>query len=186
MPDLIFTAFFTKNTGVPAEGLTLSEIDMYITRQEKSTMTETIVWDGTENPSDEIDNMGAYSRKLVGADPDLYNYYGRATYTGVTGLDQNDVTGAVTYDYPPLGTAQPRTYTVKEDGTLTPIEGVKVEVHRNAAGTDVYWVGWTDAAGVARDLYSNLPRLDPSPIKWYMFRFKGGYSFDNPDIEEFT
>lgn len=184
MPDLIFTAFLTKSTGVPAEGLTLSEINMYLTRQEKSTMTETVVWDGTEIPTHEITNMGAYSRKLVGADPDLYNYYGRAEYTGATVLDQDNVTGAATYDYPPLGTSVPFTYTVKEDISLDPIEGVKVEIHLNLAGTDVYWVGWTDAFGVARDSYGNLPRLDPGT--YYMFRKKGGYKFEDPDTEVVT
>jgi hypothetical protein len=184
MTDLTVSATFTKNSGQPATGLVLAEIDLYLTQQDRATGVDTVIWDGTENPTAEMDNVGAYIRILTTADLDQYNYFATAYYTGATVLDQDYVNGAVGIDYIPLGTAIEFTYTVYKIGTSDPIEGVSVEIHRNAAGTDEYWTGVTDAFGVARDDFDNKPRLDPGT--WYFFRFKGGYSFDNPDTEVVT
>lgn len=184
MSDLTVSATFTKNSGQPATGLTLSEINLYLTQQDRATGVDTVIWDGTETPTAEMDNVGAYIRIYTLADMDQYNYFVSAEYTGVTVLDQPFVNGAVGIDYIPLGTAVEFTYTVYKVGTVTPIEGVKVEIHRNAAGTDHYNTYWTDAFGAARDEFGNKPRLDPGT--WYFFRFKGGYSFDNPDTEVIT
>ena len=181
MTDLTVSAIFTKNAGQPATGLTLNEIDFSLTAQDRETGVDTVIW-STENPTAEMDNVGAYIRIYTLADLDLYNYFASAYYSGATVLDQDWVNGAIGIDYIPLGTAVEFTYTVVEDGTGNPIEGVKVEIHRNAAGTDHYNSYWTDALGVARDEFGNKPRLDPGTT-WYMFRFKGGYSFDNPDTE---
>jgi hypothetical protein len=185
MTDLTVAAAFTidgvDGPGEPATGLTLSEIDLYLTQQDRATGVDTVIWDGTQNPTAEMDNVGNYIRILGTADTDLYNYFVSAHYTGVTVLDQNWVNGAIGADLIPLGTAINWPYIVYITGTATPIEGVKVEVHRNADGTDVYWVGWTNALGEARDQYSLYPRLDPGT--WYFFRKKGGVSFSNPDIE---
>lgn len=180
MTDLTVSAIFTKNVGEPATGLALNEIDFSLTRQDRATGVDTVVWN-TENPTAEMDNVGAYIRIYTGADLDLYNYFVSAYYSGATGLDQDYVSGAIGIDYIPLGTAIEWTYTVYKIGTTDPIEGVKVEVHRNAAGTDHYRTLWTDALGVSRDEFGKKPRLDPGT--YYMFRLKGGYSFDNPDIE---
>jgi hypothetical protein len=181
MTDLTVSATFTKNSGQPASGLALAEIDLYLTQQDRATGVDTVIWDGTEKPTAEMDNVGAYIRILATADLDLYNYFATAYYTGATVLDQDYVNGGVGIDYIPLGTAIEWTYTVYKIGTTDPIEGVKVEIHRNAAGTDHYRTFWTDALGVSRDEFGNKPRLDPGT--YYMFRLKGGYSFDNPDTE---
>ena len=180
MTDLTVSAIFTKNLGQPATGLTLNEIDFSLTAQDRATGVDTVIW-STENPTAEMDNVGAYIRIYTLADLDLYNYFVSAYYSGATVLDQDWVNGAVGIDYIPLGTAIEWTYTVYKIGTTDPIEGVKVEVHRNAAGTDHYRTFWTDALGVSRDEFGNKPRLDPGT--YYMFRLKGGYSFDNPDAE---
>ena len=180
MSDLTVSAIFTKNLGEPATGLTLSEIEFKLTAQDRATGVDTVIWN-TENPTAEMDNVGAYIRIYTLADMDQYNYFASAEYTGVTVLDQDFVNGAVGIDYIPLGTAVEFTYTVIEDGTGNPIEGVKVEIHRNAAGTDHYNSYWTDALGVALDEFGKKPRLDPGT--YYMFRMKGGYAFDNPDTE---
>jgi hypothetical protein len=50
------------------------------------------------------------------------------------------------------------TYTVTDNVTSLPIEGVQVWFQ---IGSSVVWAGVTDAFGVARDLAGNLPRLDP-------------------------
>lgn len=185
MTDLTVAATFTfdgvDGPGEPALGLTLSEIDLYLTQQDRETGVDTIIWDGTQNPTAEMDNVGSYIRILTTADTDLYNYFVSAHYTGVTVLDQNWVNGAIGADLIPLGTAVEVPYIVYRPDGITPIEGVKVEVHRNAAGTDVYWVGWTNALGEARDTYNLYPRLDPGT--WYFFRKREGYTFTNPDTE---
>jgi len=95
MSNLTVAAFFTKNTGQPATALTLAEIDLYLTRQNNTTGADDVVWDGTQHPTEEIDNVGCYARIYSGADLDTYTYYLRATYTGATVLDTDHVTGAI-------------------------------------------------------------------------------------------
>jgi hypothetical protein len=52
MSDLTASVFFTKNTGVPAEGLTLADIDLYLAEVDKVTGVDSVIWDGTQNPTD--------------------------------------------------------------------------------------------------------------------------------------
>jgi hypothetical protein len=185
MTDLLVSAAFTKNTAQPATALVLAEIDMYLTRVHRSTGVDAVVWDGTQNPTEEIDNMGAYHRILTTADLDTYFYFAIANYTGATVLDQDWVAGAVGLLTTPIGTAEERTYTVTDSVTTNPIQGVKVDVARDLAGTDIIWVGWSDTFGVARDINGNLPRLDPGT--YYFFKNRVGYVPDAyPDTEVFT
>lgn len=93
MSSIIVAATFTKSAGEPATGLTLAEIDLYLTRQNNATGVDEVVWDGTQNPTEEIDNVGAYTRIYTGADFDTYTYHARASYTGATALDTDHVTG---------------------------------------------------------------------------------------------
>jgi hypothetical protein len=182
MSDLTVAIFFTKNTGVPATALTLSEIDVYLTRQHRATGVDTVIWDGTQNPTEEIDNIGSYIRIYTGADLTLYNYYAAGEYTGATVLDQDWVTGSVGLLTPPVGTAVEFTYTVTNSVTLSPVEGVDIEVSTDSAKTHVVWVGNTDVFGVARDDFGNLPILDPG--SYYFWKQKGGFIDDqNPDLE---
>lgn len=95
MSSITVAAFFTKSNGQPAMALTLAEIDLYLTRQNNSTGVDSVVWDGTQNPTEELDNIGCYARIYSGADLDTYTYYLRATYTGATVLDTDHVTGAI-------------------------------------------------------------------------------------------
>lgn len=118
MTDLTISASFTSGTGTPATGLTLSEIDMYLTRQDKSTGADDVIWDGTQNPTEEIDNTGAYIRIYLGADLDQYNYYATAQYTGAVALDQDWVNGSIGLseivpiaNNTPIRFAQPLPYT---------------------------------------------------------------------------
>lgn len=186
MTDLTVMARFTKSgvlgPGEPALGLTLTDIDFWLTQQDRSSGAEVIVWNGTQNPTSELSNVGAYIRIYSAADLDAYNYIANARYDGAETLDQHWIGGAAGAENIPLGAAINWPYQVVEADD-TPIEGVKVEIHRNVAGDDIYWVGWTNAFGWALDLYGNAPRLDPSPPDWYFFRKKGGVKFDNPDIE---
>lgn len=66
---------------------------MYLTRQNNTTLADEVIWDGSQHPTEEIDNIGAYTRLYSGADFDTYTYYARASYTGATSLDTDHVTG---------------------------------------------------------------------------------------------
>lgn len=183
MTNLTMQVFFTRGTGIPATGLTLTDIDLYLTRQHVSTGVDTVIWDGTQNPTEEIDNMGAYARIYTDADLDTYNYSLRGSYTGAVVLDVDHVTGAIGKQPSefPAG-AISFTYTVTNSVSGLPESGVTVWVSTNLAGTNVIWSGTTDAFGVARDVNGNLPMLNAGT--YYFWKFKVGFVDDqNPDTE---
>jgi len=182
MSDLTVAVFFTESTGTPAEGLTLADIDLYLTAQNRATGADTVIWDGTQNPTEEIDNVGAYARIYASADLDTYNYFVRATYTGATVLDSDNVMGAIGIEKLPIGTAAEYTYTVTNSVSLLPVPSVTVTVTTDLAGTNAIWQGITNAFGVALDINGDLPRLDAGT--YYFWKFKVGFIDDqNPDTE---
>ncbi len=95
MPLTVAAAFTQSNGDSPATGLTLAEIDLYLTSQNKTTGATAVVWNGTQNPTAEIDNAGAYARIYSSEDLDTFNYFVRAQYTGAATLDQDTVQGSV-------------------------------------------------------------------------------------------
>lgn len=182
MSDLTVSATFTKNSGQPATGLTLAEIELYLTQQNRATGADTVIWSGVQNPTAEMDNVGAYIRILTTGNLDAYNYFAAAEYVGAEALDVNWVGGAVSANTIPIGTAIEYTYTVTSVSTGFPVPGVRVAVTTDLAGTNVIWSGETDNFGVARDDYGNLPRLDPGVYAF--FKSKAGWiDVQNPDIE---
>lgn len=86
---------FTKNAGAVATGLTLGDIDLYLTSVNKSTGASAVIWDGTQHPTSEIENIGAYLRIYSGEDLDTYDYFAAAQYTGATALDFTWATGSL-------------------------------------------------------------------------------------------
>ena len=183
MANLTMQVFFTRNTGVPAEGLALADIDLYLTRQHVTTGVDSVVWDGTQNPTEELDNMGAYARIYTDADLDTYTYSLRGTYTGAVVLDVDHVTGAVGKQPSvfPAGAIE-YTYTVTNTVSLLPEPGVTVWVSTDLAGAHIIWNGTTDAFGVARDINGNLPMLNAGT--YYFWKFKVGFIDDDlPDTE---
>lgn len=182
MSDLTIAVFFTQGTGTPSTGLTLTDINLYLTRQNRATGVDSVVWDGTQHPTEEIDNIGAYIRIYTGADLDTYNYYARGQYVGAVVLDTDNVTGATGIEKLPIGTAIEFTYTVTNSVTGLPVPAVTVTVSTDLAGTNLVWSGFTDAFGVARDVNGDLPRLDAGT--YYFWKWKSGYIDDqNPDTE---
>lgn len=181
MSDLTVSATFTKNGGDPATGLTLAEINMMLTAQHRSTGLTTVVWDGSQVATKEIDNVGSYIKIYSSADLDTYNYYAAVEYTGVQVLDQNWVTGIASLDNIPVGTAIEFTYTLTDSVTTLPIEGATIDFSTDIAGENVVWSGVTDSFGVVRDIFDNLPRLDSGT--YYVWRQRSGYVFSDPDIE---
>lgn len=78
-------------------------------------------------------------------------------------------------------TAVEFTYTVTRSTDSSPIAGADVSFSVNSNPANSVWTGVTDAFGVARDLHGNLPRL--SPGSYYVFIYKPGFVFENPDTE---
>lgn len=182
MADLTVASMFRLNTGAPAAGLVLAEIDLWLTAQDRATGVDTVVWNGAQNPTEEIDNTGAYIRIYADGDMDANNYFAAAQYTGVTVLETDFVQGAVGITEPPIGTAIAFTYTVTDSATGLPVEGVEIWVSTDIGGANIVWYGNTDAFGVARDIYDFLPRLDPGT--YYFWKQRVGYVDDqNPDTE---
>lgn len=94
MTNLTVSVQFTQSGGAPATGLALADIDIYLTRQNVSTGVADVVWTA-QNPTVEIDNIGAYIRILAGADLSTYNYYAYGQYTGASVLDNDYSYGSV-------------------------------------------------------------------------------------------
>ena len=186
MSDLLVSASFTKDAGDVATGLTLADIELYLTCVDRGTGVETVIWPlagpVTVNPTSEIDDMGAYIRIYTDADPLQNVYFGRADYVGATVLDQTTVTGVTTCCNIPIGSAEEFTYTLTSSVDSTPIEGATIEISTDVARLNIIWRGQTDAFGIARDDFLNLPLLDPGIYQFW--RIKSGWTFDNPDQEE--
>lgn len=73
------------------------------------------------------------------------------------------------------------TYTLTNSDTSLPIAGADISFSINSNPANVIWSGFTDAFGIARDFNNNLPRL--SPGAYYIFSYKPGFVFENPDVE---
>ncbi len=85
---------FAKNGGDSATGLTLVEIDLYLTAIAKTIGVQTVIWDGTQHPTAEIADLGMYLRQYANEDLDTYEYVGGGHYTGADVLDSEWITGA--------------------------------------------------------------------------------------------
>lgn len=178
---ILVSATFTQSSGTPSTGLTLADISLYLTRYNRNTGAVEVVWDGTQNPTAEIDNIGTYVRPYTGEDIATYAYFARASYTGAVSLDSDHVTGAVGYPTYPAG-AIAYIYDVTDSVSGDPVEGVDVWVTTDADGDNIKWRGTTDALGRARDDFGNLPLLDAGT--YYFWKQLSGYlDDDNPDIE---
>jgi len=89
---LTVLAAFTKTTGVPATGLALGEINLYLTAIAKADGAMTVIWDGSQHPTAEVASVGVYMRQYTGEDLSTYDYVAGANYTGATVLDSTWVT----------------------------------------------------------------------------------------------
>lgn len=80
MSNLTVTTRFTKNTGQPATGLTLAQIDLYLVSINKSSGAIATVWN-PQPPTAEVGG-GEYLRVYSSADFETFDYRARAQYTG--------------------------------------------------------------------------------------------------------
>jgi hypothetical protein len=183
----VIVTFTTTNGDVPATGLALGDIDLYLTRQDRVSGALTTIWDGTQNPTAEITNTGQYRRIYSGADENQFHYFAAGLYTGAVAVDAKLSVGANEAPVKfPVGAVE-FTYTLTNDVTLAPIEGAEIWFSTdNPTGSpndvaNIVWKGETDVFGVARDAIQRLPVLDVGT--YYVWRQLGGFTFANPDIE---
>ncbi|NLS77338.1 MAG: hypothetical protein GXY76_08785 [Chloroflexi bacterium] len=86
---------FTKNGGQPATGLTLAEIDLYLTAVNEADGAETVIWNGTQHPASELAAVGMYVQQYANDDLGSYHYVAAAHYVGATVLDTGWVSGVL-------------------------------------------------------------------------------------------
>ncbi|MHC4687381.1 MAG: hypothetical protein ACYTEW_24195 [Planctomycetota bacterium] len=84
---MIISILFTQNSGDPATGLALADIELTLYRRNRTTgVAETLL--SAVAPTEEIGG-GQYTRRYTGEDPETYTYHAWAEYTGATVLDSN-------------------------------------------------------------------------------------------------
>ena len=83
---------FTRNSGEPATGLTLADINVSLYAVNKTTLATTVLWNNL-NPTNEITGTGEYARSYTGEDFDTFVYYAVAEYTGSATLDSDHARG---------------------------------------------------------------------------------------------
>jgi len=174
---ILITALFTKDSGEPATGLTLTDIEVTLYSRAKSDGSITTIWNAV-NPTDEIGG-GLYARKYTGEDMNTNTYHAFAEYTGATALDtnfsvQNEPSECSCDQSGPGDTSV--TYTLTDSATGDPIPDATIWVTTDVAGTNIVATDVTDDAGQVT-FY-----LDEG-VTYYVFRAKAGWSFTNPDTE---
>lgn len=83
--NLTFAATWT-NSGAPATGLTLTDIDLYLYSINKQTGVETAIWN-SQNPTVEYTGMGTYGKPYTSLDTRANLYVFRGHYTGAGSVD---------------------------------------------------------------------------------------------------
>lgn len=114
---ILAQAFFTRNTGIPATGLALADIDLYLTSRNKATGAVAVIWNGAQNPTEELTNIGCYARAYNLDTTVTHNYALRATYTGAVVLDVDHVIGGLLLTQEEVSDEVFATYTV--EGAMT-------------------------------------------------------------------
>lgn len=179
MSNLTCVVTYTTATA-PATGLALADISLFMSRVHNVTGVSEVVWDGTQNPTAEVDNVGQYIRIYVGADLDMYSYHMASQYTGAVVLDTDWTIGAVgKTSVLASGAILWQYHVTTAEGT--PISGAEVWITTDIGGANVIWSGTTNALGVTKDIFGNEPMLDAGT--YYFWRQKSGYTFSNPDTE---
>lgn len=167
MSTITISAIFTQSNGQPATGLTLTDIDLYLIRQNRSTGALETIWDGSQHPTTEVTDMGIYARLYTSADLVTYTYFAMAKYTGAETLDADYVTGALGGDMDPLNNEVPGTYSSGTAGhALGRITAAAITVTSPVASSgtvsiirgddylaaDGRALDWTDSGGTWPDL----------------------------------
>jgi len=172
--SITVVAFFTQSSGSPATGLTLTDINLYLTAIAKSDGAQTVIWDGTQNPTAEVASLGLYFKSYASPNLTLYDYAGGAHYTGATALDSNWTMGVISaVETTGLAGAGSETVTIEcLDATSVPLEGVAVWVTSDSGGATV-------RAGTLYSNSSGLVTVYLDPGSYFVWR-QGGANWSNP------
>jgi hypothetical protein len=174
--SITVAATFTKSSGQPATGLTLAEINLYLTAVNRSTGVSTVIWNGSQHPTAEVSNAGGYIRIYTGEDWNTYDYFAAAQYAGADVLDSNWVVGSYGVSDRAAGAgAIVFTYTLTSAVDGLPIADADVWATTDLAGVNVVASGTTNSNGQV------VFYLDAGTI--YIWRQKDGWDFVNPDTE---
>jgi hypothetical protein len=111
MSNLLVSARFTESLGLAKTGLTLADIDLYLMAVNADTGVQTEIWDGSQNPTFEISNQGAYGRIYSEADLVTNHYFVRAVYTGAETLDTDESMGVAGLSEDSIWSRTPRSLT---------------------------------------------------------------------------
>lgn len=110
--------------------MTLADIGLYLTARKRSNGAMTVIWDGTQNPSEEIDNVGAYSRVYGDENVNTHDYAAMAQYNGATVLDVDNVYAAFGDVGSRVWAYTTRTLTASAAATTSTVSGSKITVTR--------------------------------------------------------
>ena len=149
-----------------------------------------------------ISKNGAAANAMAGAFAEISGMVGHYTYLSTIG--EADTIGIVDIQVTAVGAVrQNMEYTVLQrtpngvpfdpaatgngyrvvTGGGVPIEGVDVIIRAlNDMTAVIVAQGQTNVNGYIRDIYGNIPLVQPG-LDYYVWRYKAGYTFDNPDLE---
>lgn len=174
---ILFSAFFTQAAGTPAVALALADIDLYLWSRRKADAAEVQLWDGTQNPTEEVGTAGAYTRAYTGEDFITYDYFGMAEYTGAAVLDVDYVTGVIGL-LPGLGAVTDivQHTIIIVDNLANPIPDADVVVRGiNDVTALVVASGRSDSNGRFRF-------WGDTGVTYYIWSQKDGIAFTNPTV----
>lgn len=149
--------------------------------------------------SGNISKNTAAANAMAGAFAETAGLNGHYTYLSTVG--EADTVGIVGIEITAAGAVQQNleypveqrtpaatefdVYTVYEPDGVTPVPGVRVDIRAvNDIDVPITAQGITDAAGQPRTPDGNFILLQPNT--YYLWRYKSGYSFSNPDTEVHT
>ena len=146
MSTIVIASAFTINGGNdPAVGLALADINLYLYAIHKTTGARTEIWNGTQHPTAEVANVGAYIRLYTAANVDTYDYIAGADYTGLAVLDADWVLGSLSEDNAAIWSYATRTLTMSAAAALAALTGSTINILRG----DTWSVSLTGLGSVA-------------------------------------
>ena len=161
---ILVQALYTRNSGDPATGLALADIDIYLYRRTQSDGTVATVWNGI-NPTEEVGG-GVYTRRYTGDDTDTYDYFAYAHYTGAVVLDSDyslqDEGFALSNWAEALWDHDERTLTQSAAQVITTVSGSTVSVYRGTRW-DITLTGLSGPLDTAKNIIVTVKREYKDP-----------------------
>lgn len=131
---------------------------------------------GFATPTDIATEQAAITGAIAGVQSDTDNIQTRLPVALVGGKMDSNISGLIGSPGSILFT-----YTLTDSLTALPLANAEIVFSVDVNEAIIAWVGHTDSFGIARDIYGQLPKLDPGT--YYVWRRLIGYIFSDPDIE---